>query len=539
MSRFSSSIDVLGDNREPEVIFYTATIVNNETDDVVNDNDFPVRDPPIRFNETREKPIIEDTSLYQYSIIRFSMNGANENLPLFIPQIQSDTGQTDPNLTVYGLGLSYSDNTGINVVSDSGYEDPYYSSDYGGLTYVEYQPEVRNQTIAPIPTSTNNKNYVGIWDITKTYFKGNIVRDPVVSTQYYECSVAGTVGAPTPDTNTGFQFYGAGGGSPQDIASKYYWVLTYSHFVALVQTALERANLKLFQAYQTAGGAYYANYAAWVVDMPTPIMSYDPNTGLFSINYPPVYLPLAQQTAQGYSAPKAQVLQLYFNTNMWGLFSNFDNTFFNNTNPTFNAVVGGVRVVVDRWAYPGTQIFGSGFSYLLNVAVLDSGANINSPTALVATPSPVKWVKMTQDYRSTGSLWSPVDSIVFTTNLMPVFNEQQAPPNVLGGYNIGNSAPVSQSAFQPVMADVSVDLSTNPEGYRNFIYYSPTAEFRMADFQKGHGQELRTIDIQIFWKDRLSNQLIPISMFNLSSVNIKLMFRKKMISAKGQRQAMN
>jgi hypothetical protein len=64
------------------------------------------------------------------------------------------------------------------------------------------------------------------------------------------------------------------------------------------------------------------------------------------------------------------------------------------------------------------------------------------------------------------------------------------------------------------------------EGYRQFIYYVPTAEYRMASFEKSR-QEIRQIDIQVWWKNRLDGQLYPLQMYNLSSVSIKILFRKR------------
>jgi hypothetical protein len=72
------------------------------------------------------------------------------------------------------------------------------------------------------------------------------------------------------------------------------------------------------------------------------------------------------------------------------------------------------------------------------------------------------------------------------------------------------------------------------------LYYAPTAEYRMADFQNSK-TEIKNIDVQVFWKNRLNNQLYPVSMYNLSSVSIKIMFRKKnalMNLAKGERQGL-
>jgi hypothetical protein len=138
---------------------------------------------------------------------------------------------------------------------------------------------------------------------------------------------------------------------------------------------------------------------------------------------------------------------------------------------------------------------------------------------------------MTQDFCSTTTFWSPIESITFTSTLLPLQNEQVAPPNALGSRNTGISAATSQSAFAPIITDVALPLAA-PEGsaaYRQMIYYAPQAEYRMCDFQNSK-QEIRNIDVQVFWKNRLDNNLYPITMFNLSSVSIKVMFRKKTLN---------
>ena len=160
--------------------------------------------------------------------------------------------------------------------------------------------------------------------------------------------------------------------------------------------------------------------------------------------------------------------------------------------------------------------------------------NVSTPTIQPTAGYSGVWYAMTQNYVSTSTLWSPIDSIVFTSTLLPLQNEQTAPPNALGSRNTGNSTATSQSAFSPIITDVSLDLSTDPTAYRKMIYYAPSAEYRMADFQNSK-QDIRNIDIQVFWKNRLDNQLYPVSMFNLSSVSFKLMFRKKTYLSKNEK----
>jgi hypothetical protein len=130
------------------------------------------------------------------------------------------------------------------------------------------------------------------------------------------------------------------------------------------------------------------------------------------------------------------------------------------------------------------------------------------------------------------TLWSPVSSIVFTSTLLPIKSEATGQPNILGTGNLGDSQPTSQSAFQPIITDIALDLiQGGADDYRQFIFYAPSAEYRLADLSPSK-QEIRNIDIQVFWKNRLNNQLYPVQMFNLSSVGIKVMFAKK--SAKGK-----
>ena len=75
--------------------------------DVVNNDQLANNDPPpLRFQETRTNPLLTgDTNDYYCSILRFSIQTGN-TLPIFIPRIQ--TGQPDPDLTVYSVSAVWS-----------------------------------------------------------------------------------------------------------------------------------------------------------------------------------------------------------------------------------------------------------------------------------------------------------------------------------------------------------------------------------------------------------------------------------------------
>lgn len=82
---------------DPDILYYNCT-VNNQTQ-----AQNPAEYPFVEFQENRTFPLITDVSQYEFSVVRFSMDGPGKALPLFIPFIQ--TGQSDPKLTIYATGL--------------------------------------------------------------------------------------------------------------------------------------------------------------------------------------------------------------------------------------------------------------------------------------------------------------------------------------------------------------------------------------------------------------------------------------------------
>jgi hypothetical protein len=109
--------------------------------------------------------------------------------------------------------------------------------------------------------------------------------------------------------------------------------------------------------------------------------------------------------------------------------------------------------------------------------------------------------------------------------MMPLRKEYTAAPIAIGSGNVGGSVG-SPSAFEPIICDFVVDQAVEKaEGWRDFTLYEPTAEYKMVSMSASH-EEIRNIDIQVFWKYRLTGELIPLTMFNTSDVSIKMMFRK-------------
>lgn len=595
---FSSSIQTHGDNQDaPDYVYYNADIINNTTQNTFAGQ--AIKDPQIRFNETRDTAIIRNAADYYFSIIRFTMDGANRDLPLFIPNITEGTGQTNVNLTTYSMAVSFQQD--INLVAST-------ISVVGvpQQRYIQYVPETQNPISAPPPRIIAADNFQGQyaggtqyklgdivsmtganqygsfdgpfyqvipqqqWLVNQTYQIGAIVQFNNVLYQAIAITTgitpavgANWVLAPPVGTNpVGSNLWSAVGndlGNTQDLTSRYYWVYTYQHWVDLWNATMVDAgqfasapNATSTCAYQDTYNAFYTDYlakggvagefpyatfGAFCNAVYPPVMKYVAETSKFDIYMDSAgfgerltaFTPTA--FGGGISGQATHpVCRLFFNANMFGLFANYDNTYYNLPTGT---LFGGV-VVPDGYVneiLSTNKAFQNVSDFRLSpyTGIGPLGYNPVGLTGTAITPNMLNRVYYIaqQDYSSTDSLWSPVSSIVFTSTLLPIRTEATGAPVVLGAGNLGFSQATVQSAFQPIITDISLDTSSgNADAYRRFIYYAPSAEYRLSDFSSSK-QDVRNIDIQVFWKNRLDNQLYPINMFNLSSVSIKVMFKHK------------
>jgi hypothetical protein len=515
---------IIDGGADSEIIYYNANIINVQQNNAENAADAP----PVRFNESRDAPIIKDASRYNFSIIRFAMNGPNKTLPLFIPLIQTNGFgfpiTTDPNRTIYYLNIAYQRNWTFTNTSGAAQTKTFTIAPES--VPIIYRPEIQNQLIAPTPIA------------------------PV----------------------TGFD--------RQNIANKYYWVYTYKHWATLVNETFLSAMDLAWSSFQAtwladpdidlaASPFPYTTFASFLLDHDVPFIKYDENTRLFDIygdtrafnvasqlagiNDPITGLPLGTNVPLPAFVPPAipappfaaqpatsPYLRLFFNANLYGLFTNFNTTLFNAiTNDTLTFPLTGstpIRVPTNLTAVTPTcytyEILFSNQNYtniLNNNPTLQGNSAVPPPAYnpyFLIPPQKQRtyWIAR-QDYNSTGSQWSPCQSIVFTSTLLPIKKEYTGKPIVLGTNNVSASQG-SQSAFEPIIADFVIDQQyEKAEGWRDFTLYEPTAEYKMISLTASH-DEIRNIDIQVFWKYRLTGELIPLTMANSSDVSIKMLFRK-------------
>ena len=636
MNRQLASVQYVGGtDTDPDYVYYNADIVNNTTDDQTSTGD-AIQDPNIVFNETRDYPILKDISKYNFSIVRFTMNGANLDLPLFIPTVRQGTGQVNVNLTTYGMAIPYQQTlylttpptivawtAGATFVSGNYVS---YVSVINGLTqyaqaiststglspdpavnplwavswvqlptaptatsvtlavlpptrYCIYSPQNKNLTISPLPQSLANDNFKGFYDGGTTYTAGQIVSSTPLNTAqsqntydgpFYQATQTTTGNVPT--NTTFWKLIGTKEGRPQDLSTDYYWVYTYQRWMNLV-------NLTLFNPDDLSNNAdalgrppstcaicdtYYAYRDAWIANgsfgglgafpyttlasflnatAQPPQMSYDGPSQRFTINfdsdgYGSRLTSFTPSTSLGGFANPPQ-FKLFFNTNMYNLFANFSFLYWNTTSPANGPYVGipapigyVYEILVPNKYYTDVadyRLSPYGGTPPLGFVPSGSGNPASNPLS-VLNEQKVYWT-ITQETPSTDTLWSPISSIVFSSALMPVKPENNSAPVVVGQGNIGNSQATARAAFTRVITDLALPMDKGAASWKSFIYYVPSAEYRLSDFLASH-QPLSGVDVQVFWKNRLNNQLYPITMTNLSSVSFKMMFKKKNLPTK-------
>jgi hypothetical protein len=265
-----------------------------------------------------------------------------------------------------------------------------------------------------------------------------------------------------------------------------------------------------------------------------PFMTYNENDGLFSI-YGNAYCcgdPLTQGapiTAWSYQTSSAglavsgantqngsEYMEVWFNTDMFGMFANFNNFYLGQELP-----YGKTNQILFQLIQ--TPVGNTNFITSQELVAFSTNPADSQPKLNSEDPAPT-YLVMTQNYNSTSTLWSPISSIVFSSTMIPIFPEQTGTPLTYGQGN--NNTPTESSAdFAPIITDIAIPVE-RADDYRGFLSYTPTGEYRLSSFT-GSKIDLRNIDIQVFWKNRINSQLYPIGMFNLSSVSIKIMFRKK------------
>lgn len=134
------------------------------------------------------------------------------------------------------------------------------------------------------------------------------------------------------------------------------------------------------------------------------------------------------------------------------------------------------------------------------------------------------YIKSTQEYNTLSDMTS-FQSIVLASRSIPVRKEWISQQNIrvaLGRPSLPANN-TTQDNFINILTDYEIDIVDGFE-FRNNVIYNPTAEYRRATLLGN--SPIRTIDIQVFWKDNFDN-LYELLIPSHDVLTIKILFEKK------------
>jgi hypothetical protein len=328
----------------------------------------------------------------------------------------------------------------------------------------------------------------------------------------------------------------------------YYHCHSYNNFIDVVNTAIKEAYVANFNelwhswvsTLSVANAdfikAEFINIVARCFSTP-PYMEWNStldasiylNTLFSSIgNY---YAPSRTYTTTGSSPNQTQVstngspqpihLRIAFNASLYSLFSSF---------PATETIIEGEKFYMLNMPKQVASLRDNSTISLRALPLIPDYPFLyeyhNAETGVLTLPYPDGSVLTypLQDYFivlkqeiSTIDAWSPVSSIVFTSNQLPIVVSQFSASN-----SISNQVPSATIGNR--FALVITDLMTNQQGFRPNIIYNPTAEYRRITLTGNMG--IRNIDINVFWRSK-TGQLLPFRLPSGGSATLKLLFEKK------------
>lgn len=475
----------------PANVYYDANIINNDQSGTKDA-------PKLVFQDIRSTPILSYPQLYELSVVRFNIQTAN-SLPLWIPSIKLDQVEFDPNITTYSFTLEYLDfrpqtmtknelgypsTTRYSLTNISAFQMlltidvtnpspiellPVGSIKVGDIFVIDDGFMAGNQyPIGEIQTDTPflQQYIVDVSTENKPFWSGpfSVIRsanENYSSGQTFVKYIPNDISAaiPSPTTN-------------EEVHIPYYYVKSFNTIVEMLNNGLSEA----FQRLKNS-----ASYQG--VDLPTqnpPFFEWDIDTSKFILN----------ADVLGFNSFDSQHISISCNTALYTLISGFQADYY------------------------GTQAL-DGVNYVFNLKKDIRELNLFTISDTYSV------IQLHQEY-SSAALFTPISSIVFTTNLLPVLPSNSSKPTIYNGtgdlVNSGNNNNITNMITDFESQD------NNGYGFSGSLSYIPSGEYRCITLNNGNSK-INNIDISVYWKDQYSN-LHPMYLLPGCKCDIKILFRK-------------
>jgi hypothetical protein len=254
----------------------------------------------------------------------------------------------------------------------------------------------------------------------------------------------------------------------QNLQSEYYFIYNHKSVVKMLNTTLQSAFTALNNLVVAGSDTLPTNKS--------PFFIYDGSSGALVLN----------ADINAYNTALANPIYLYANPSMYNLLSGFEYT---------------------RCGYSALN----GKNFMFNI--YDDNTNTLEITDTYSV------FNMFEEFNSV-SLWSPVQSIVFTTPNLPINGTIVSQPKTFNSnVSMVNN---SLSTTQNIITDMSVAMIDGKE-YLPSVSYLPF-NYRLTDLNGRQG--ISQIKINCFWKDAYSN-LYLMKLHSNSSAQMKVLFIKK------------
>lgn len=257
----------------------------------------------------------------------------------------------------------------------------------------------------------------------------------------------------------------------QDNSSGYYYAYNYSYVIQLCNNALSTCFTTLNGLVVAAGLVLPTTHA--------PVLTWNVDKNIAVLN----------SDILGYNQSVANKITIYFNQSMYQLFNSIPAYLMSYTSPI------GQDYRVDTNSFGASTV--TAFPFYL----------------------PTYNAIQTFQEQTSVSIWSPISSIVFTTNTLPINATQVCNPCIFI-----NSIPSGNNGTNAGIANVISDFQSSDNIYKNNILYIPSGQYRYVDLIGK--KPLYTIDIQVAWIDKFGNS-IPFRLVSGSCASVKILFERK------------
>lgn len=500
--------------------------------------------PTATYNESRFAPIVQDLSKYKVAVVRCFLNGCR-NFPVFIPAIAPN--QTDPLKTAYEVTLSLQAYSAGNL----------HAWPANGLTFaLDVQVLTSGYIVTPwvrVPVTTSGTVVTAAaWAtlintaltaaggaialITATVNTNGTLHFATsgVNDTFQLCVglLPGTI-PPTADTAAinafGFAIQTA---TSAPIASATApapaWDAPNIPFVipsTLIGTLSQTTSLQWVS--QTgvqpplslaldaaANGGQTTSMAYWCMD-------YDWFAGIFNTALQTCATQLLSRAAAAGYTPGFLTPYVVYNSaaKTWSMFTDATSVrtlsapFTGQVFPyyTFQMQITLNGMLEDLFQFPAS------FDPVTGLATLNFTQCVVAPSA--------SYAELLTPYNPGANLWSPVDSLVFASQLIPVRSEIVSAPTVYGTTGLGQyQTGVTSYDSAQILTDV-IPAQNDASDWRSFpILYSPTV-LRWVDLPCG-ALALSKIDFALSWRNARSGVISPVYLNPGANFSVKLLLQR-------------